>query len=156
MKPAGFLILATFAAMFSLRPLFNHRFGPVLVLTIIICSIGFLTRCVLFYKTIEFAEPSFLHVVGIFSIGLFYDFVVSCFFAVPIAVYCWLVSDNWYRSKWQRISLFTLFTFFIMVLVIVAGSEIAFWQEFYVRFNFIAVDYLVFTNEVIGSVLESY
>ncbi len=142
--------------MFSARPLFNHRFGPVLVLTLILCLIGFITRCVLFFKTIEFVDASFLRIVGIFGIGLFYDFVVSCFFAVPVAVYCWLVSDTWYRSKWQRISLFTLFTILIMALVIVAGSEIAFWQEFYVRFNFIAVDYLVFTNEVIGSVLESY
>jgi len=65
--------------MFSVRPLFNHRFGPVLVLTCILCSIGFITRCVLFAKTIEFADPSFLRIVGIFGIGLFYDFVVSCF-----------------------------------------------------------------------------
>ncbi len=110
----------------------------------------------MFLKTIEFVEPSILHVAGIFLMGLFYDFVVSSFFAIPVALYCWLVSDKWYRSKWQRISLFTLFTLITMVLVVVAGSEIAFWQEFYVRFNFIAVDYVVFTNEVIGSVLESY
>ena len=30
------------------------------------------------------------------------------------------------------------------------------WNEFGVRYNFIAVDYLVYTNEVIGNIFESY
>jgi len=47
---------------------------------------------------------------------------------------------------------------FIFVLVIVqnALSEYFFWNEFGVRYNFIAVDYLVYTNEVIKNILESY
>ena len=47
---------------------------------------------------------------------------------------------------------------FIFVLVIVqnAISEFFFWNEFGVRYNFIAVDYLVYTNTVIGNIMESY
>jgi phosphoglycerol transferase MdoB-like AlkP superfamily enzyme len=41
-------------------------------------------------------------------------------------------------------------------LLFVAASELVFWNEFSVRFNFIAVDYLVYTNEVIGNIRESY
>ncbi|HEY8682747.1 MAG TPA: LTA synthase family protein [Rhodanobacter sp.] len=41
-------------------------------------------------------------------------------------------------------------------LFFVAASELVFWNEFSVRFNFIAVDYLVYTNEVIGNIQESY
>ncbi|MCM5569326.1 LTA synthase family protein [Burkholderiaceae bacterium FT117] len=37
-----------------------------------------------------------------------------------------------------------------------AVSEILFWEEFTARFNFIAVDYLIYTNEVIGNIRESY
>ena len=37
-----------------------------------------------------------------------------------------------------------------------AVSEILFWEEFGARFNFIAVDYLIYTNEVIGNIVESY
>lgn len=37
-----------------------------------------------------------------------------------------------------------------------AASEIIFWQEFSSRANFIAVDYLVYTQEVIGNIKESY
>ncbi len=37
-----------------------------------------------------------------------------------------------------------------------ALSEYFFWSEFGVRYNFIAVDYLVYTNEVVGNIMESY
>ena len=37
-----------------------------------------------------------------------------------------------------------------------AAAEWLFWDEFGVRFNFIAVDYLVYSDEVINNVLESY
>lgn len=49
-------------------------------------------------------------------------------------------------------------TIFIFVLVIVQNSlsEYFFWNEFGVRYNFIAVDYLVYTNEVIKNIMESY
>lgn len=41
-------------------------------------------------------------------------------------------------------------------LLFVAASELVFWNEFSSRFNFIAVDYLVYTSEVIGNIRESY
>jgi phosphoglycerol transferase MdoB-like AlkP superfamily enzyme len=44
----------------------------------------------------------------------------------------------------------------IFALLFVAASELVFWQEFGVRFNFIAVDYLVYTTEVIDNIRESY
>ena len=41
-------------------------------------------------------------------------------------------------------------------IVFNAISEYFFWNEFGVRYNFIAVDYLVYTNEVVGNIMESY
>ncbi|WP_162128220.1 LTA synthase family protein [Flavobacterium phycosphaerae] len=61
-----------------------------------------------------------------------------------------------YRKR-IRLWLYTI-TIFIFVLLIVqnAISEFFFWNEFGVRYNFIAVDYLVYTNTVIGNIMESY
>lgn len=61
------------------------------------------------------------------------------------------------RRKQIRLVLFYI-ALFIFVLVIVqnAISEFFFWNEFGVRYNFIAVDYLVYTNTVIGNIMESY
>jgi phosphoglycerol transferase MdoB-like AlkP superfamily enzyme len=61
-----------------------------------------------------------------------------------------------WRSQIRKV-LYSI-TIFIFVLVIVqnAISEYFFWNEFGVRYNFIAVDYLVYTNEVIKNIMESY
>ncbi|SEM74817.1 Phosphoglycerol transferase MdoB [Chryseobacterium taichungense] len=49
-------------------------------------------------------------------------------------------------------------TVFLYVLLIVFNtvSEYFFYNEFGLRYNFIAVDYLIYTNEVIGNIMESY
>ena len=52
--------------------------------------------------------------------------------------------------------MFIFFFLITLILVVNAGAEIAFWDEFNVRFNFIAVDYLIYTNEVLGNIWESY
>lgn len=45
---------------------------------------------------------------------------------------------------------------YVCVIVFNVISEYVFWDEFGVRYNFIAVDYLIYTNEVIGNIMESY
>ena len=142
--------------MKKLNTIVKHRFGPVVLLTLIICSISFITRLVLLIKSISNIGFSPLYFLGIFIIGLFYDLVVSSFFSIPIAIYCWLITDSFYKNKWQRIPLFSLYFILIFLIISIAGSEIVFWNEFNVRFNFIAVDYLVYTNEVLGNIQESY
>lgn len=44
----------------------------------------------------------------------------------------------------------------MLCIVFTGVSEYFFWNEFGVRYNFIAVDYLIYTNEVIGNIMESY
>lgn len=60
------------------------------------------------------------------------------------------------RKSWsQTIYCLMLFLYVIIILTNAVG-EYFFWDEFGVRYNFIAVDYLVYTNEVIGNIIESY
>jgi hypothetical protein len=136
--------------------LFNQRFGPLFLLALVICGISFITRLFLLIKSWPNLEFSPLILPGIFFIGLFFDLIVSSFFAIPVALYCWLINDSFFQKKWQRVPLFLLFFILIFIIVTIAGSEIVFWNEFNVRFNFIAVDYLVYTNEVLGNIQESY
>ena len=52
---------------------------------------------------------------------------------------------------------FALFVVLYVGAIVFNGiSEYFFWNEFGVRYNFIAVDYLVYTNEVVGNIMESY
>nr|WP_294777771.1 alkaline phosphatase family protein [uncultured Flavobacterium sp.] len=61
------------------------------------------------------------------------------------------------HRKALRLLLFSIAVFiFVLVIVQNAVSEFFFWNEFGVRYNFIAVDYLVYTNTIIGNIMESY
>ncbi len=142
--------------MRKLQAVFRHRFGPLAVLALILFTLSFITRLTLFIISWSNLELSFLRLLGIFFIGFFYDIIVWSFFAIPVAFYCWLMKDSWYQKKWQRIPLFFLFFLITLILVVNVGGEIIFWDEFNVRYNFIAVDYLVYTTEVIGNIIESY
>ncbi|MGN6420370.1 MAG: LTA synthase family protein [Pseudobacter sp.] len=61
-----------------------------------------------------------------------------------------------YRHKWRRAVLFVDFGLVVFLLLFNAVSEWFFWNEFSGRYNFIAVDYLIYTNEVVGNIRESY
>jgi phosphoglycerol transferase MdoB-like AlkP superfamily enzyme len=142
--------------MINPRNIFQHRFGPVAVVVLVVCILSLLTRIFLLVKSWPNLELNPLSFAGIFIIGLLYDLIVSSFFAIPVALYCWLMKDSFYRKKWQRIPLFILFFIITLILVLNAGSEIVFWDEFNVRYNFIAVDYLIYTTEVLNNIWESY
>jgi phosphoglycerol transferase MdoB-like AlkP superfamily enzyme len=61
-----------------------------------------------------------------------------------------------YVSRTGQWTLYGLALLLLYGLLFVGASELVFWNEFSVRFNFIAVDYLVYTTEVIGNIRESY
>ena len=60
------------------------------------------------------------------------------------------------RNVWRRVSVYAVWALYVFFFIFVSVGEFFFWQEFGVRYNFIAVDYLVYTNEVIGNIMESY
>lgn len=60
------------------------------------------------------------------------------------------------RKPLRSIFYFVTIFLFTGLILLNALSEYYFWNEFGVRYNFIAVDYLIYTNEVIGNIMESY
>ena len=60
------------------------------------------------------------------------------------------------RIKIRNILYFITLFLYVLLIIFNAVSEYFFWNEFGVRYNFIAVDYLIYTNEVIGNIMESY
>lgn len=82
-------------------------------------------------------------------LGMTWPLVVLFLLALPIPGFA-------YVSRTGQWALYGLALVLLYGLLFVAASELVFWNEFSVRFNFIAVDYLVYTNEVIGNIRESY
>lgn len=82
--------------------------------------------------------------------------IVQGFVGLKLLLFGLLLFLPKYRKN-IRLALFS-FTIFLFVLIIIqnAVSEFFFWNEFGLKYNFIAVDYLVYTNTVIGNIMESY
>lgn len=60
------------------------------------------------------------------------------------------------RIRIRNILYFITLFLYVLLIIFNGVSKYYFWNEFGVRYNFIAVDYLIYTNEVIGNILESY
>lgn len=136
--------------------LLNNRFGPVFLVALLLCGISLLTRLSLLIYSASSVDWSVLNLLKIFVIGLFYDLAAASFAVIPIVIYLWLLPSKWYGRKFSRVLLFIYFFFVVFSLIFNAISEWFFWEEFSVRYNFIAVDYLVYTTEVIGNIRQSY
>ena len=61
-----------------------------------------------------------------------------------------------FRSHWTTVWFALFIVVYVGAIIFNGISEYFFWSEFGVRYNFIAVDYLVYTNEVVGNIMESY
>ncbi len=115
----------------------------------------FLTRLVLLNPihppTLNQSDVSF-----IFSVGLLYDTVFYLYALLPVTFYLWLMPQRIWRSRWHRYWLHLLIFATVYGLGFIALAEYLFWQEFAVRFNFIAVDYLIYRREVTDNINQSY
>ncbi len=88
-------------------------------------------------------------------LGLGYDVAVALWWCLPLVLLGWWWPAARARSALGIVAL-VLTAALIGGLVFVSVAEFVFWNEFASRFNFIAVDYLLYTREVIGNIRESY
>lgn len=134
----------------------NERRGLVLLLTLILLGISFLTRVALAIKSYSEVDFGLLNDLEIVFIGLFYDLVNAIYFSLPLVTYLWLTPQRVYSKSWHVYILYGWFFILTFILVFNSVAEWLFWGEFGARFNFIAVDYLIYTTEVIGNIGQSY
>ncbi|WP_281233869.1 LTA synthase family protein [Flavobacterium gelatinilyticum] len=105
------------------------------------------------YNEVSWNIPDFLRTI---FTGLFFDIGTLSFLLIPAFLYYSLMPDRWIGSIADKIIIY-FFTFLgIFILVFTFFAELTFWDEFKTRFNFIAVDYLIYTHEVVANIEESY
>ncbi len=92
----------------------------------------------------------------IFAKGLWFDVAVTSVLLAPVCLYEALLPTKWRMARWHHALRFTWLWLAIALLLFGAVAEATFWLEFSTRFNFIALDYLIYTSEVIGNIRESY
>lgn len=126
------------------------------LLTIVVALLVFsATRLTLLLFTGVDAVPLGLWPVVLLK-GLWFDLLVSAVLASPVCLYETVVSSR--RRADPRLRRLELLCAWGALFLLLFGAVIegAFWGEFSTRLNFIAVDYLLYTTEVIGNIHESY
>lgn len=142
--------------MAKFNQLFKYRFSPVLLAALLLCVVSLLTRIVLLLFSNHDIDWTVANILKIFLVGFLYDLAAASFACIPLIIYLWVLPSKWYRRKTNVILIFIYFFIIVLTLIFNAISEWFFWEEFSVRYNFIAVDYLVYTTEVIGNIRQSY
>ena len=132
------------------------RFRPVLWLGLCFLIVSALTRLALLLAIGVGVPASPGYWLYAFGVGLGYDLLTFVYFAWPLVLVLWLLPRRWLARRPGTLLVGGLSLLLLFVLLFVAVSEWTFWEEFQARFNFIAVDYLVYTTEVIGNIRESY
>ena len=94
--------------------------------------------------------------LGSFGLGLWYDVLASSYAVIPWFLLTLLLPPVLWRRRAARWVVSFLLLLYSVVFLFIGVSEWFFWDEFQVRFNFIAVDYLIFTQEVIDNIQQSY
>lgn len=91
-----------------------------------------------------------------FVVGAWFDLNALVYLLAPFLVFAILIPNRLRTKSWFPALAWGFAWVVLFGLIFGAVSEYIFWQEFTTRFNFIAVDYLIYTHEVIGNIQESY
>jgi phosphoglycerol transferase MdoB-like AlkP superfamily enzyme len=132
-----------------------RRHGALVVFFAVFLGVSLLSRLALLVQAAHDVtwNPSLL---AAFGWGLVYDLGAAAFASLPFIVLLTVLPRGALRSRWARGMAHGLGFVVLYLLLFGAVAEWTFWEEFGVRFNFIAVDYLVYTTEVLGNIRESY
>jgi phosphoglycerol transferase MdoB-like AlkP superfamily enzyme len=134
----------------------RSRLSVILLFFGIFLGISLLDRTILLFKAADVAHPGILGFLEIYGMGLLFDLSAAIYFLIPFIILLVLIPDRFYRGHVGTAIVSALLFALVFGLGFTAVSEYLFWDEFASRFNFIAVDYLVYTSEVIGNIRESY
>jgi len=118
-------------------------------------AIWLLLRLVLSLQ-VGFSQMALSEALGVFFNGLWFDIAALAYLIVPWLLVSALIPNTLRGRAWVNKARWVMAFLVMFGLLFGAVSEFIFWQEFTTRFNFIAVDYLIYTNEVIGNIRESY
>ena len=135
--------------LISSTPLF-----PVLIAFLILSTFSVTRLGLALYTGLDLVELSLWP--GLVLKGLYFDLAVTAILISFVCLYEAILPNRLRTSRWHGVLRLVWLWAAIALLLFGAVAEATFWLEFSTRFNFIAVDYLLYTHEVIGNIRESY
>ena len=115
----------------------------------------FILRLVLFFAF----KPAALSVTDIlrsFLNGFHRDIFAALVETVPLLIWLWIVPERWFPARRHRFLLLGGCFVVLFAQIFLLFVEFFFFEEFKSRFNTVAVDYLIYPQEVFVNIWESY
>ncbi len=143
-------------AMKALQAWVPRRYATLLQFVVAFLVINAMVRAVLLVFDGDIENYAIGRMCAIFLSGLVYDLAAVAWFLIPLALIALVFPNNRFGRRAHAVLACIVYFGLLITLLFTAVSEFLFWNEFSSRFNFIAVDYLVYTREVLGNIEESY
>ena len=119
-------------------------------------AISLATRLALIAKAVADGQLGWTELPRVVAVGFAYDATMSLYLTAPLALYLAVVPRERLGRRGHRTLLHVASAIALSVLAYIGIVEYFFFDEFNARFNFVAVEYLVYPHEVFVNIRDSY
>lgn len=140
----------------SINKFLNHRFALSFIYILSFLAISFITRSIFYIMSLPSMDFSILDTIMIFALGSFFDLGTAVFFILFYVLYVLIVPTKLVGTIVDKFLTYFILSFTLFITLFAFLGEFPFWEEFNTRYNFIAVDYLIYTYEVVENINQSY
>lgn len=136
--------------------MFKYYFKRIFIFLLFYVGLGLLMNLVFTVREFVNLDTSFMALLKANSMSSIFLLMEFCFAVLPFSIYLAVLPKKFHNSSFDKYFTGFIFVLFFFLTAFKTVSEYFFWEEFSSRFNFIAVDYLVYTQEVIENIYQSY
>ena len=136
--------------------MFKYYFKRFFIFLLFYVGLGLLINLVFTVKEFANLDTSVFALLKANAISVIFLLMEFCFAFLPLSVYLAVLPKKFHNSAFDKYFTGAVFVVFFFLTAFKTVSEYFFWEEFSSRFNFIAVDYLVYTQEVMENIYQSY
>ncbi len=133
-----------------------ERYRLLFSLIIVYVFLSFLIRLGLSVWAFKNIDSALSQIPAALAVGLAFDVLVALCFVAVYNLYLLLFPGKYAGGWFDKIVTYFILGFTLFIMYFGSMAEFPFWEEFGSRFNFIAVDYLIYTYEVMENINESY
>ena len=126
---------------------------------LLIATFGFFalaTRIVLSLRSLSAGQLTPAELPRVLAVGMGYDAIVALTVAAAFIVWLVVLPERWFHRRWPRALVWSGFAICVFGLMYLGAVEYFFFDEFDSRFNFVAVEYLIYPHEVFINIWQSY
>ncbi len=132
------------------------RFTLLVGFVIWFLGLSLLLRLVFFAWQYDEVSWNILDFFQTIAVGFLFDIGTISYVVLPSILYLSFFPARFSGKLLDKILIYFFSVLTLFILVFTFFAEITFWEEFRNRFNFIAVDYLIYTHEVVKNIEQSY